>query len=274
MIQHFLKDIEDGTYDGFPQAGIGLAALQNPAYRRYLKIPDDDHGVRIDRIYPIPTTQKVLRPDDVLLRVGTYDVGSDGTIIYQNNRVHLAFGFSEAQHGQEVPLRIWRDGKALDLSLPIFVNTIDRAEGSQYDIQPRYVVYGGLVFTPLTRDYLRTFGANWTDAASSELVYELYYRRVESPETARSEPIVLAQTLAHPVNADLEMRGRSLVDKINGIRIERLEDVVRAFEQEGKAFDAIEFLPYHNLECLDRAEVKKAHEEILKTYGVPKDRRL
>src|SRR5439155_22765706 len=44
VIEHFLKDIEDGNYDGFPEAGVRMAALQNPAYRRFLKVPISDVG--------------------------------------------------------------------------------------------------------------------------------------------------------------------------------------------------------------------------------------
>ena len=44
VIEHFLKDIEDGHYDGFPQAGVRLEPLQNPAYRAFLKLPDNDQG--------------------------------------------------------------------------------------------------------------------------------------------------------------------------------------------------------------------------------------
>jgi len=57
VIQHFLKDIESGTYEGFPQAGIRLVPLENPAYRRCLKLPDDSLGARIDSLLPIPTTR-------------------------------------------------------------------------------------------------------------------------------------------------------------------------------------------------------------------------
>jgi S1-C subfamily serine protease len=34
IIEHFLKDIEDRKYDGFPKTGISVIPLQNPAYRR------------------------------------------------------------------------------------------------------------------------------------------------------------------------------------------------------------------------------------------------
>ena len=59
IIRHFLDDIKDGTYNGVPESGLQLVALQNPAFRRMLKLPDDTkHGVRVDRILDIPETQQ------------------------------------------------------------------------------------------------------------------------------------------------------------------------------------------------------------------------
>jgi S1-C subfamily serine protease len=50
IIRHFLKDIEDGHYHGFPDAGIGITKLQNPAFRRSLGLEDDSSGARIDTL--------------------------------------------------------------------------------------------------------------------------------------------------------------------------------------------------------------------------------
>src|SRR5258708_9926394 len=60
VIGHFLKDIEDGKYDGFPQAGIRLMPLQNPAYRRSLSLPENGLGARVDSLIPIPGTTACL----------------------------------------------------------------------------------------------------------------------------------------------------------------------------------------------------------------------
>jgi hypothetical protein len=274
VIQHFLKDIESGTYEGFPQAGIRLVPLENPAYRRCLKLPDDSQGARIDSLLPIPTTEKALRQDDVLLQVGPYKVGSDSSILYQGNRIFVAAAFQFAQNGEALDLTIWRDGQQTNIALPAYVYKGDAAAGNQYDVLPRYFVYGGMVFTPLSLDYLKTFGRNWSDAANAEIVYDLYYRRNESPDTTRPEPIVLASTLAHQVNANFKIQSRALVDKINGIRIERLEDVIRAFETVKNDQHIVEFLPHDAFECLDRVEADQANAEILKIYRIPNDRRL
>jgi S1-C subfamily serine protease len=273
LLKHFLSDIEDGKYDGFPQAGIRLVALQNPAYRRSLKLPDNDMGARIDHIFDVPTTQELLRVDDVLMKVGPYDVGSDGTIIYQANRVFVSVAFSDIQNGEKVPMTIWRDGKAMEISLPLYSYAKDKLEGNQYDVLPRYFVYGGLVFVPLSRDYMRAAGLNWGDNA--DLMYELFYRKHESPATARTEPIVLASVLAHSVNANFGTRSHALVNRINGIKIDKLDDVIRAFETDtGKKQHLIEFYPDSTIEALDREDAAQANAEILKLYGVNKDRRL
>ncbi len=274
VIEHFLKDIEDKHYDGFPFAGLRLVPFQNPAYRNLLKLPDNDLGARVDGMLPIVNTEKLLKLDDVVVKVGDFPVANDGTILYHGNRLSSALAFQSVQSGECVALKVWRDGKEQDVSLPVSAYQGDRAAGYQYDTLPRYLVYGGLVFTPLSLDYLRGLGRNTPEISIGEMYYELYYRNYEDPTNSRPEPIVLASVLTDRVNANLRIRGRALVDQINGIRINKLEDVVRAFETCTNDFDQLEFLPHHSFETLERAEVAKANSRILKTYGIAKDRRL
>jgi hypothetical protein len=249
--------------------------LQNPAYRKFLGLPADaGTGARIDSLADIPKTRELLRPDDVLLEVAGFPVASDGTILYRGNRVAAGVAFQQAQHGDKVALKIWRDRKETAVDLPVAIYTADRAAGNQQDRPPRYFVHGGLVFTALTQDYLRTLGRDAADGSGADLVYELFYRRHEKPDTVRPEPVVLAGLLTHPVNANFNVRGRVLVDKINGVRIERLEDVIRAFGAGTGGQDLIEFVGKQGFECLDREEAAAANAMILRTYGVPNDRRL
>jgi len=150
----------------------------------------------------------------------------------------------------------------------------DQAEGNQYDVKPRYFVFGGLVFTPLSRDYLRDSAREESQGPGAELTYELFFRSREQPETVREEPVVLSSVLADAVNANFRVRGRALVDTINGLRIENMADVVRAFESSTNAFDVIDFVRTHQFESLNHADAVQANAGILKTYGVPKDRHL
>ncbi len=273
VVEHFLKDIADGRYDGFPVAAIKLVPLQSPAYRKLLGLPDNNVGSRVDGFMPQSKSEGVLKEEDVLLQIGPYPVASDGTILYQGNRVSGALAFQFAQNGESVPLHVWRGGKEIEVSLPVYVYEADKAAGNQHDKLPRYVVYGGLVFTPLSLDFVKTLGSSPMEAPY-ELLYELYYRPYETPDKARPEPVVLASVLADECNVNVGTRGRLLVDRINGVRIEKLEDVVRAFEKNTGAYDTVEFVPHGYFESLDRAEVAKAKHRILKNYNIPSDHRL
>jgi S1-C subfamily serine protease len=275
IINHFLDDIKDGIYDGVPEAGLRLSPLQNPAFRSMLKLPaDSKEGVRVDQVLDIPDTLAVVRPNDVVMQIGDYPVDEDGTITFDGNTVGASAAVDLAQSGDTVPLKIWRDGKMLDVKLPVKVYHGDDAQGNQYDVLPKYYIYGGLVFTPLSLDYLKTFGQDWTDSAGRELIYELAYRHLESPKIWRPEPVVLASILDHPVNANFATRGQAMVDTINGIRIEHLSDVPKAFAAAKGADSIIEFLPDHHFEVIRTADAEKANPAILNTYSVPAQSRL
>ena len=170
-------------------------------------------------------------------------------------------------------MKIWRDRTEIEVSVPMKVRKEEENTGNLYDIPPRYYVYAGLVFTPLTLDYVKTFGRNWRNVANLEMVYELYYRKNEKPESARKEPVVLAATLAHPVNADIRLASRAMIDKINGKRIESLEDLIEAFENNENKQHLIKF-GSGTIESLDTEKANQAHKAILETYSIPSDRRL
>jgi S1-C subfamily serine protease len=269
IIHHFLDDIKDGTYDGVPEAGLRLSQLQNPAFRRMLKLPEDSRqGVRVDQILDIPTTQALIKPNDVIMQVGDYPVDDDGTITYEGNTVGVSAAVDLAQSGDTIPLKIWRDGQTVDVKLPVKVYKDDDAQGNQYDTLPPYYIYGGLVFTPLSLDYLKTFGQEWSDSAGHDLIYELVYRHPEDPKNWRPQPVMLASILDHPVNANFTTRGGAMVDKINGMRINQLSDVPKAFAASTGQDAIIEFLPDHHFEVIRKDEAEKANPSILQTYSV------
>ena len=277
MVRHVLEDIEDGRYDGFPDAGILLSRLENDAYRRYLGLPAelDGQGARIDHILPVPSTEALLRVDDVLLAVEDHAVDSDGTVLYEGNRVHAGTVFDAVQAGESLRVELFRDGGRIEVDLPVHVYSADRAEGTQYDEPPRYFVYAGLVFLLLNGDYLAAISDGGQSAlAHPHLHYALHYHAYEHPQERRQETVVLARVLPHPVNADLKLHEKSIVDRINGVRIERLDDVPRALDAEAGPFHLIEFLDGGRFATLDREAAEAAHSGIASAYGLSSDRRL
>ena len=270
VFRHFLEDIGDGTYNGFPKAGIRITPLQNPAQRRRLGLGEEDGGARISAISR-EDTREHLRRNDVLLQIGDWPVDRDGSTLFEGNQLSSGMIFSLAQEGDKVPVRIMREREELLIDLPVRVDRQRASEGNQYH-PPRYFIYAGLVFTPLSRDYI---GDSSGRSSSSMLIYELHQKRLSAPEEARPEPVMLATVLSHPANANMRIQRNALVDRINEVPIQRLEDVVRAVEEEGDGkWITVDFAEGIGSETLDRKEARDAHPSILRTYGILRDRNL
>ena len=273
IINHFLEDIEDGKYHGFPDAGISLIKLTNPAFRASLGLPNNSVGARIDRILqPFPKTHELLRVNDVILEVSKQEVGSDGMILYKGNRVHCSVLFDEAQHGEAITLKLWRAGRAIELELPVYVNRADRISGNQHK-EPPYLIVGGLVFTELSMNYLGSLGRNLGESLSSRTHYELFYRSHQSEEIARAKPIVLSKVLKHPSNVDFGVATRDVVTEVNGHTINSISDLKAALINSTDDFHRFQFLSGAE-EALNIADAHRAEKIILKQYNIPNAERL
>ena len=273
IIKHFLEDIDDGKYHGFPDAGISLIKLTNPAFRASLGLPNNSVGARIDRILqPFPKTHELLRVNDVILEVSKQEVGSDGMILYEGNRVHCSVLFDEAQHGEAITLKLWRAGKAIELELPVYVNRADRISGNQHK-EPPYLIVGGLVFTELSMNYLGSLGRNLGESLSSRTHYELFYRSHQSEELARANPVVLSKLLKHPSNVDFGVATRDVVTKVNGHTINSIFDLKAALINSTDDFHRFRFLSGAE-EALNIAGAHRAEKIILEQYNIPNAERL
>ena len=69
IVRHFLDNLKDGRYDGFPDSGLDTMPLLSPALRRERALPKARSGVVVERVAPGGSFDGVLRPGDVLLSI-------------------------------------------------------------------------------------------------------------------------------------------------------------------------------------------------------------
>ena len=274
VVHHFLADLEDGRYDGFPDSGLQTTPLVSPAYRRERRLPEGRSGVVVDIVSPGGTADGVIKPGDVILAVDGVPVANDGTIHVGDARVTFEHAFDLKQLGQPVRIAVWRDGR--EEALTATSRRIARLENrrNRYGVAPRYVVYAGLVFMPLDTELLKTFGRGWPQSADRNLVWHHLFREAEQPETADREVVVLLRILRHAANAQFTFNGPVVVESINGVTLRGLGDVVTAFEQNKGRFHRLVFEGTSGIEALDRAKADAAHPEILRQYAISRDRSL
>ncbi len=274
VVRHFLTNLADGRYDGFPDTGLETTPLLSPAYRRERGLPKGRGGIVVDRVAPGATFDGVLRPGDVVLSVEGQAVADDGTIALGDSRVTWEHAVDMLQVGAPARVAVWRDGKEQTFTATARrVARYDRNR-NRYGIAPDYVVYAGLVFMKLEQELLGTLGRNWAQSADRDLVWHQLFREAEKPEEADREVIVLTRVLRHAVNSQMSVGTPAAVEKINGRTIRSLEDVVDAFASNHGRFHMIELEGDAGLEALDRERADAAQAEILRQYAIPRDRHL
>ncbi len=273
IVRHFLANLEDGRYDGFPDSGLQTASLLSPAYRRERGLLPGRSGVVVDRVAPGGTAEGVVRAGDVLLSAQGYAIADDGTIRLGDARVTFEHAIDMLQVGARTRFSVWRDGKQLGVEAPARrIARYDRNR-NRYGVAPDYVVYAGLVFMRLELELLKTLGRGWPQTANRDLVWHQLFSEAEKPEAADREVVVLTRVLRHGVNSQMALGAPVGVERINGRAVRSLADVTRAFSTNPGRFHTIELEGDGGIEALDRAKAEAAHPEILRQYAISHDRR-
>ncbi len=74
IVRHFLKDIEDGRYDGFPQLGVYTEMLENPTSKDYFKLDKDEGGILVVKILYGSPFEKVLKKYDIITAIDGHKI--------------------------------------------------------------------------------------------------------------------------------------------------------------------------------------------------------
>ena len=106
-------------------------------------------------------------------------------------------------------------------------------QGHSYDVRPRYVVYGGLLFQPLSLDLIEAYQPDRSAAPA----FLRFFRDRNKSICEHPEVIVLTNILPDPINTYLLALSRySIVDEINGTKIRTLDDLAKAFAETPERF--------------------------------------
>jgi S1-C subfamily serine protease len=268
VIRHFLKDIEDGRYDRYMDLSIGFFNTLNPAMRKALGLPDDDRGVVVSNVQEAGVCAGLLQPGDVLLAIDGHEITSDGMVELEGERVLMSEVAERKFLGDTVKLSILREKKPVEVTVKFTGAWPFTMQSQQYEQQPRYVLFGGLLFQPLSRNLL---GAYQFDNLRISYFYDFFI----SKELYRQHPevVILTAILPDPINTYLTEFREGIVEKINGKKIANLEEMAAAFAEKPE-FYVIEFLGTGRPLVLERSAVEAARERIKARYAVPAEQNL
>jgi hypothetical protein len=268
VIQRFLSDIKDGHYDKYVDLGLNYTKLQNPAQRHFLGLKDDDRGVLVGTVIAAGPSAKSVQSGDVLLSIDDHPIASDATVELEGERVEMPEVVERKFKGDVVKLEILRDKKSVTVNIELGSVWPYAYLAHGYDVRPRYVVYGGLLFQPLTLDLIDAYQPtdirirHYFDYFVTEQIY------LEHPEV-----IVLTNILPDPTNTYLAPYRASIVDEINGQKVRTLTDLAKAFSETPDRF-VVRMIGDGPPLVLDSKEVESARERIKTRYNVVSEQNL
>lgn len=268
VIRRFLKDIEDGSYDKYVDLSIAYISLQNPAQRKALGLKENNYGVMVSSVYAKGSADGVLQPGDVLLSIDGHPIFSDGYIEIDNERIEMPEIVERKFLNDPLNLRILRAGEESDVTLTLKPASPFAIQANKYDVKPRYVTFGGLVFQPLDRNFLSAHRI-----ANPRVQY--YYNRYIADQLYLEHPeiIILSNILADPVNAYLQDFQHQIVEEINGTKIRTLEDVSKAFKADAE-YHVIKLIGIGRPLVLEAKAVRNATPRILERYQISQSENL
>jgi len=270
-IELFLADVADGKYDGKPALFDNLQALQNPTLRAYAKIPKGSTGILVTE--PDDAKQdNPLQRWDVITRIGDKAVDDEGMVkIGENQRVFFTYELQHLAASGRVPLQVLRDGKTVDLSVPV-AHGRAMLLASLHGDYPQYFIYGPLVFSVASSEFLSSASSAAIQIYGllGRIGSPLITRRHERPAFEGEQLVLVSSPLfSHKLSRGYSNPMLRVVDTVNGTKIKNLahlvatlrnlKDPFTVFRFAGDGVDAI---------VLPRAEINAATDEILTDNGI------
>lgn len=271
VIDHFLDDVKDGSYDGFPVLGVRTQGAQNPDMRKSKGMDDGETaGVLVTDVAVGSPADGVLERGDILLSINGTDILSDGTVSFRDNeRTNFSHLIDSRQIGDMVSVEIFRDGKKIERRV-VLSRDVDevRLVNANYG-DPGYFIFAGCVFSPLTLNYVRSWGNRWFKEAPGELIAKLWDVRRFSDE----EVVFLVRVLPSEVNYGYHGMANWIVESVNGEEIRNIRHLVKVVEKEAKKGGFITFTnPDGEQIVLSAERAKKSGGPLLSTYRIDRDR--
>ncbi len=270
VINHFLKDIKDGKYEGIPGLGISWQRMENPDIRSKYNITEKQTGVLVNKVYPDSAARGILKAGDIILSIDGKYVEKDGKIEFRKGeRTYFEYLLQKKYINDTAKFEILRENKIMNIEINLFtpVNFGRLVPHERYDVAPTYYILGGLIFQPLTLNFLKEW-SNWYNDAPMNLVNYYYYG--EAADDQR-EIILLVSVLADEVNAGYHNWRHKVISYVNGKKLSTMKDLVSAFEEhQGKYHTIVDELGYKIV--LDKIKVVENSQRILQKYKISSDR--
>ncbi|MEX2316137.1 MAG: trypsin-like peptidase domain-containing protein [Pirellulales bacterium] len=266
-IRLFLADVADGAYTGNPLLFDEFQTAENDALRAFLKIPANVTGLVVTRPYRKDETYP-LKTWDLVTHVGQHAIDNQGYVdVREGLRMRFMYFVPRFAKDGRVELTVLRGGATHKVSVPVAAQR-DFLLPLLKDQYPEYFIYGPVVFTVASQEYVRELGDDWTESLAyreSPLVTRLY----DQPAEPGEQLVVIAnQMFPHATIRGFDNRGMSVIAKLNGVKVKNLRHLAELLRDRREEFLRFEMVDRNESLVFRRAELEAATEQILADEGI------
>lgn len=262
ILNNFLEDIKDGKYDGSPLLGVEWLELESPSHRRMLGIEDKTGGILIKKVFKNSPFEGVLQKNDVLMKLDNYPIEYDGTIEFRKNeKTDFSYVNQQKKYGDNLSYEIIRDKKTKTGQVKLEKKDIKYTVVTEVTIEtpPSYMVYGGLLFEPLTSNYMAGVIEKLGSVYDREELYKDY-----------KELVVLVRVLPFDVNLGYTDAVNQIIVKVNGEKYKDFKDFAQKVKNVKSGFIIFENDNGDEI-VLDVKEVEEQREALMQNYNISSD---
>ncbi|SFV52526.1 serine protease; identified by sequence similarity; putative; ORF located using Blastx/Glimmer [hydrothermal vent metagenome] len=267
MIKHFLIDIEDGKYDGFADLGLTTQKMENPTIKSYYNMDENTTGILVANLAYNTSLQGVVKEGDIITAIDGHNIEDDNTVEFRNHE-YTSYHYFTDQHqlGEEIELDIIRDRKPMKIraTLNHVADDLLLVKTTEYDKMPRYFIYGGYVFSPLSRNLLRR---------SSRNQLTLRYFATQWPKEEKKEVVVLLKVLASNLSRGNYSFSFWPIDRVNGKKFDNFNTFYKMIQEFDGEYIVLEDKDGAKV-VINREEALAKQSDILKKYNIEFDKSI
>jgi len=263
-LNHFLEDIKDNRYDGFPHPGFFYSPLIHPVHRRAAGLSEDDsNGVLIRRFSYFSPGWRILEPDDALLSLNGHVVNSRGNMNVDGRVMELS-EYIASRGPEALSAEVRRSKNTVQL-------TLRPAPSSSYSWRRRrsnekrpYFISAGIVFQELDYELFHDGGLNGDPLIRYRYLY--YYEDRLNEQSDRD--IILTSRLPDPANDAVRPFLNGVVEFINGRRVRNLRDFAKEWNSSQGRYIALQFMNRALPLLIPREKIKQTDKRIREKYDI------
>jgi len=253
VIKHYLDDMKDGTYNGYPFLGVTIQNLDSPVLKEMYNLTKSKYGILLNQITPNSPASRIFELGDIIISIDGFKVFTNSKVEFREKEyTDFTYPLDMHQIGDEISLEVIRKGKIIKLktTLDKTKNELVLIKTRKYEQNPTYYIYGGLVFVPAINKYK---------------IPQEYFKKF--PTKKSEELVILHRVLSSELTKGFNQVRGLLMAKVNNKEFKNFNEFVSLIESSHDKYIVFEDIDNNKI-VLKREDVIKKQKMILDRYNI------